>query len=87
MWMIVYLEILLVMEFLQINYSQLFIVNNTKFIESSGGVYSATKALNVIVANTEFINCNLGVNKNGRTVYLTGLIAVSDIFISSSSIP
>ena len=63
------------------------IVNNTKFIESSGGVYSATKALNVIVANTEFINCNLGVNKNGRTVYLTGLIAVSDIFISSSSIP
>ena len=62
------------------------IVNNTKFIESSGGVYSATKALNVIVANTEFINCNLGVNKNGRTVYLTGLIAVSDIFISSSSI-
>ena len=63
------------------------IVNNTKFIESSGGVYSATKALNVIVANTEFINCNLGVNKNGRTVYLTGLIAVSNIFISSSSIP
>jgi len=63
------------------------IVNNTKFIESSGGVYSATKALNVIVANTEFINCNLGVNKNGGTVYLTGLIAVSDIFISSSSIP
>ena len=63
------------------------IVNNTKFIESSGGVYSATKALNVIVANTEFINCNLGVNKNGRTVYLTGLIEVSDIFISSSSIP
>ena len=63
------------------------IVNNTKFIESSGGVYSATNALNVIVANTEFINCNLGVNKNGRTVYLTGLIAVSDIFISSSSIP
>ena len=63
------------------------IVNNTKFIESRGGVYSATKALNVIVANTEFINCNLGVNKNGRTVYLTGLIAVSDIFISSSSIP
>ena len=63
------------------------IVNNTKFIESSGGVYSATKALNVIVANTEFINCNLGVNKNGRTVYLTGLIAVSYIFISSSSIP
>ena len=63
------------------------IVNNTKFIESSGGVYSATKALNVIVANTEFINCNLGVNKNGRTVYLTGLIAVSDIFSSSSSIP
>ena len=63
------------------------IVNNTKFIESSGGVYSATKALNVIVANTEFINCNLGVNKNGRTVYLTGLIAVSDIFISSSYIP
>ena len=63
------------------------IVNNTKFIESSGGVYSATQALNVIVANTEFINCNLGVNKNGRTVYLTGLIAVSDIFISSSSIP
>ena len=63
------------------------IVNNTKFIESSGGVYSATRALNVIVANTEFINCNLGVNNNGRTVYLTGLIAVSDIFISSSSIP
>ena len=63
------------------------IVNNTKFIESSGGVYSATKALNVIVANTEFINCNLGVNKNGRTVYLTGLIAVSDIFSSSSSSP
>ena len=63
------------------------IVNNTKFIESRGGVYSATKALNVIVANTEFINCNLGVNNKGRTVYLTGLIAVSDIFISSSSIP
>ena len=62
------------------------IVNNTKFIESSGGVSSA-RALNVIVANTEFINCNLGVNNNGRTVYLTGLIAVSDIFISSSSIP
>ena len=62
------------------------IVNNTKFIESSGGVSSA-RALNVIVVNTEFINCNLGVNKNGRTVYLTGLIAVSDIFISSSSIP
>ena len=63
------------------------IVNNTKFIESSGGVYSATKALNVIVANTEFINCNLGVNKNGRTVYLTGLIAISDIFSSTSSSP
>ena len=63
------------------------IVNNTKFIESSGGVYSATKALNVIVANTEFINCNLGVNKNGRTVYLTGLIAVSDIFSSTSFSP
>ena len=62
------------------------IVNNTKFIESSGGVSSA-RALNVIVANTEFINCNLGVNNKGRTVYLTGLIAVSDIFISSSSIP
>ena len=62
------------------------IVNNTKFIESSGGVSSA-RALNVIVANTEFINCNLGVNNNGRTVYLTGLIAVNDIFISSSSIP
>ena len=62
------------------------IVNNTKFIESSGGVSSA-RALNVIVANTEFINCNLGVNNKGRTVYLTGLIAVSDIFISSSYIP
>ena len=62
------------------------IVNNTKFIESSGGVSSA-RALNVIVANTEFINCNLGVNKNGRTVYLTGLIAVSDIFSSTSFSP
>lgn len=63
------------------------IVNNTKFIESSGGVYSGTKALNVIVANTEFINCNLGVINNGRTVYLTGLIAISDIFSSTSSSP
>ena len=62
------------------------IVNNTKFIESSGGVSSA-RALNVIVANTEFINCNLGVNNNGRTVYLTGLIAISDIFSSTSSSP
>ena len=60
------------------------IVNNTKFIESSGGVSSA-RALNVIVVNTEFINCNLGVNNNGRTVYLTGLIAVSDIFSSTGS--
>ena len=63
------------------------IVNNTKFIESRGGVCSATKALNVIVANTEFINCNLGVNNKGRTVYLTGLIAVSDIFSSTSFSP
>ena len=62
------------------------IVNNTKFIESSGGVSSA-RALNVIVANTEFINCNLGVNNKGRTVYLTGLIAVSDIFSSTSFSP
>ena len=62
------------------------IVNNTKFIESSGGVSSA-RALNVIVANTEFINCNLGVINNGRTVYLTGLIAISDIFSSTSSSP
>ena len=62
------------------------IVNNTKFIESSGGVSSA-RALNVIVANTEFINCNLGVNNNGRTVYLTGLIAIRDIFSSTSYIP
>ena len=60
------------------------IVNNTKFIESRGGVSSA-RALNVIVVNTEFINCNLGVNNNGRTVYLTGLIAVSDIFSSTGS--
>ena len=60
------------------------IVNNTKFIESSGGVSSA-RALNVIVVNTEFINCNLGVNNNGRTVYLTGLIEVSDIFSSTGS--
>ena len=60
------------------------IVNNTKFIESSGGVSSA-RALNVIVVNTEFINCNLGVINNGRTVYLTGLIAVSDIFSSTGS--
>ena len=63
------------------------IVNNTKFIESRGGVCSDTKALNVIVANTEFINCNLGVNNKGRTVYLTGLIAVSDIFSSTSFSP
>ena len=63
------------------------IVNNTKFIESRGGVCSATKALNVIVANTEFINCNLGVNNKGRTVYLTGLIAVSDIVSSTSFSP
>ena len=62
------------------------IVNNTKFIESSGGVSSA-RALNVIVANTEFINCNLGVNNKGRTVYLTGLIEVSDIFSSTSFSP
>ena len=62
------------------------IVNNTKFIESSGGVSSA-RALNVIVANTEFINCNLGVINNGRTVYLTGLIAISDIFSSTSYSP
>ena len=62
------------------------IVNNTKFIESSGGVSSA-RALNVIVVNTEFINCNLGVINKGRTVYLTGLIAISDIFSSTSSSP
>ena len=61
------------------------VINNTKFIESSGGFYSSTNALNIAINNTEFINCNLCVNNNGKLTYLTGLIAVTDIFNPSSS--
>ena len=59
------------------------IVNNTKFIESRGGIYSS-KALNIVIANTEFINCNLGINNNGKFIYLPALISIRDVFSDSS---
>ena len=59
------------------------IVNNTKFIESRGGIYSI-KALNIVIANTEFINCNLGINNNGKFIYLPALISIRDVFSDSS---
>ena len=64
------------------------VINNTKFIESRGAFYSSQAALNIVISNTEFLKNNLVVENNrGKLVCLNGLIAVSDIFISSSSIP